>query len=41
LETIQGVSVSVVAGARSHFCYNNRSWRVPGGEVEDAHQLAA
>ncbi len=35
-------SVPMVAGARSPFCYNNRSRRVPaGGEVEDSHQLAA
>ena len=32
----------MVAGARSPFCYNNCSWRVPAvGEIEDAHQLAA
>ncbi len=40
-----GRTLSVVAGAGSHRCYNARNvgsfLAAPGGEIEDAHQLAA
>ena len=38
----KALQIKMVAGARSPFCYNNRSRRVPAvGEIEDAHQFAA